>query len=125
VSNLLQPSFGERYLSSALFAGIKEEVEKQSFEAWGRRCLQENTRNVIPNRKHTVAPQYRRLSRICPGRQNETASNGGEQLKICFSHACLSCTKCLFWPESACQRLYGAENRTKAEHLEDLLKNII
>jgi hypothetical protein len=33
VSNLLQPSFGERYLSSALFAGIKEEVEKQSFEA--------------------------------------------------------------------------------------------
>lgn len=27
------PSFGERYLSSALFASIKEEVEKQTFEA--------------------------------------------------------------------------------------------
>lgn len=27
------PSFGERYLSTALFASIKEEVEKQTFEA--------------------------------------------------------------------------------------------
>ena len=26
------PSFGERYLSTAMFASIKEEVEKQSFE---------------------------------------------------------------------------------------------
>ena len=27
------PSFGERYLSSALFAGIREEAEQQTFDA--------------------------------------------------------------------------------------------